>query len=580
MPNNTARHRSRSVIEHKLAQELGELSKKVLYLANRNIPRHEFLKELSSILIKFTKADYLELRLREGNRFMRCGLNKSEKSFEFSVEDCFRDDSGIIMPCAISDTGVEKICKDVVLDRFDPSSPLFTESGSFLIGDLTNPNLMKSDLGDYLPENLGNGSGYRSFAMIRLSLGGEAIGILQLMSKKPYFFTEFEINFFCKDVAQTIGVAVVVQKAQADLHERIKELTCFYSIARIAGDREASLENILQAIVLLLPSAWQYPEIATAHICFDEKIYGLPFFDKVVSSQTAPIIIGDTTRGYVQVGYRERMPDIYEGPFLLEERQLLDSVAKELSLIIEQRQADEERSRLRDQLRHADRLATLGQLSAGIAHEINEPLANILGFAQLISKKENLPNDIANDIEKIVKATLHAREVVKKLMLFSRQMPTKKQAVDLNQIVRDGIYFLESRCIKEGVKLVRRLDNRLPKINADPSQMHQVLVNLIVNAIQAMPSGGKLILSTAHDQDSVYLSVEDTGIGMPDEILKKIFTPFFTTKDVGQGTGLGLAVVHGIVSGHGGSIDVESKVGKGSKFTVKLPIVNSEKTEE
>jgi signal transduction histidine kinase len=126
--------------------------------------------------------------------------------------------------------------------------------------------------------------------------------------------------------------------------------------------------------------------------------------------------------------------------------------------------------------------------------------------------------------------------------------------------------------MKEGIELVRDLSSDLPEVHADPSQLNQVLVNLVINAIQAMPSGGRLTLQTLHDKDHVSLIVEDTGTGMDGEVLKKIYTPFFTTKDVGQGTGLGLPVVHGIVTSHGGSISVESHVNQGSRFEIQLPL--------
>ena len=123
--------------------------------------------------------------------------------------------------------------------------------------------------------------------------------------------------------------------------------------------------------------------------------------------------------------------------------------------------------------------------------------------------------------------------------------------------------------------MIYSLSPDLPMINADPSQMHQVVVNLVVNAIQAMPKGGKLVLKTASADDYVSLIVEDTGIGMNEDVLKKMFIPFFTTKDVGQGTGLGLSVVHGIVTSHGGSIRAESKVNQGSRFEIRMPIMYS-----
>jgi signal transduction histidine kinase len=207
-------------------------------------------------------------------------------------------------------------------------------------------------------------------------------------------------------------------------------------------------------------------------------------------------------------------------------------------------------------------------------------LGHTLGFAQLAQKCPGLPKQAEEDIEKTVIASMHAREVVKKLMLFARPMPPKKTQVNLNQLVEEGLYFLESRCAKEGIKLVRSLSLDLPEITADPGQLTQVLVNLVVNAVQAMPDGGKLTVETHVGDGYISLTVEDTGVGMSDKVAQKIFMPFFTTKDVDQGTGLGLAVVHGIVTSHGGSIKVDSKVGRGTRFEVKLPLAGAPDVEE
>jgi two-component system NtrC family sensor kinase len=184
----------------------------------------------------------------------------------------------------------------------------------------------------------------------------------------------------------------------------------------------------------------------------------------------------------------------------------------------------------------------------------------------------DLPGQVYSDLDNIIKAALHSREVIKKLMFFSRQTPPRETLANLNQLIEDGIYLFESRCAKNGIIVTKKLYQNLPAIKADISQLQQVLTNLIVNALQAMPEEGELTIETSCDQDHVYLQVQDTGIGMTQETLKQIFLPFFTTKDIKQGTGLGLSVVHGIVESHGGSIDVESRIGHGSCFQIKFPL--------
>lgn len=234
--------------------------------------------------------------------------------------------------------------------------------------------------------------------------------------------------------------------------------------------------------------------------------------------------------------------------------------------------ADTHETSLQLQLQHAERLATVGQLAAGIAHELNGPLGNILGYAQLASKQPDLPDQVYSDLDHIVRSALYAREIVKKVMLFSRQVPPLRESVCLNQIVRDGLYLTEPLVSKSRVKTICHFCEGLPPMNGDPGQMRQIIVNLIVNAIQAMPDGGEIVITTAQEEGARMVTVQDNGRGMDEKTRKKCFLPFFTTKDIDQGTGLGLSVVHGIVQAHGGRITVSSKLDAGTTFTLWFPL--------
>jgi len=282
-------------------------------------------------------------------------------------------------------------------------------------------------------------------------------------------------------------------------------------------------------------------------------------------------VVNYQPRGTIEVFYPEIPPNQRQLAFLNEEKQLLKTISQQIALVLERKSIEDSNARLQEQLRHADRLATIGQLSAGIAHEINEPLGTILGFSQLLAGDPSLPEALDADVQKVINAALHAREVVRKLMLFSRQMPPKKEEVDLNKLIGDGFYFLESRCARQGVSIRRKLQPDLPCIVADPGQIHQVMVNLTVNAMQTMPAGGEVTITTRKAGADIEFCVADTGIGMNKEVMQKIFVPFFTTKDIDQGTGLGLSVVHGIVTAHNGKIKVESKPGRGTVFRIFLP---------
>jgi len=372
-------------------------------------------------------------------------------------------------------------------------------------------------------------------------------------------------------IAILLGITLAHRRTQATLVERVKELTCLHGIARAAGRNEVELPAILGEVVTLLPPAWQYPEATCARIVLDGRTYATSGFERACALQSAAIIVRGKKRGKVEVAYVAPKPLADEGPFLKEERVLIDSVAHELASLVERRTNAEERARLHDQLRHADRLATIGQLSAGVAHELNEPLASMLGFAQLCRKHAGLPAAAVADLDKIIAATLHAREIVKKLMLFARERPSVRESVDPERILNEAISFVESRARKAGIEIQRRVEPDLPEILADPNQLVQVLVNLAVNAIQAMPDGGRLIVEAYTENGDVVLAVEDQGIGMAREVAERVFEPFFTTKGVGEGTGLGLSVVHGIVTAHGGSMRVQSAAGEGSRFEAHLP---------
>ena len=567
--------------KHNLFGDFRYLSHQIMDLALRGPLRIDFLNEVSNILMEFSQCDSVEMWLKERGKYYRIELTCDKKlPFHFEIMPAVKDGADRIKPKILKELFFEQFCQDILLGKFDPRSQFFTKNGSFWTGDAEKTfsvHLKKKKTTGH-QKFFANGK-YKSLALIPISVKNENIGLLQLKSCRSNFFTKKDVEFY-EGAVQTLGIAAIHRRAQVELRERIKELTCLYGIAKLVERAALSLEEILQGIVELLPSAWLYPEIASARIILDGHSYSTSDFREGTHKQLADIVVDSSRRGYVEVDYAEVKPELDEGPFLKEERSLIDTVAREISLIIERIQSEKDKDRLQEQLRHADRLATIGQLSAGIAHEINEPIGSILGFAQLVKKYPHLSPEVMKDVEKITKASLHAREVVRKLMLFARQMPPQKTRVNLNQVIEDGLYFLESRCAKEGIKVIRLLYPELPEVTADPAQMTQVLVNIVANAIQAMPKGGTLSIQTKASDKFVSLIIEDTGIGMEEKVVNQIFLPFYTTKDVGKGTGLGLAVVHGIIASHGGSIQVKSKVGEGTRFEIQLPIAEANNAKE
>jgi signal transduction histidine kinase len=187
-----------------------------------------------------------------------------------------------------------------------------------------------------------------------------------------------------------------------------------------------------------------------------------------------------------------------------------------------------------------------------------------------------MPPQAASDLGRIESAALHAREVVRKLLLFARQITPRQGKVCVNRLVQAVIAFFQARLTEQSIKVQTELGGSLPDLLADESQIRQIIMNLCINAIHAMEKGGLLTIATQVWGEEIVLSVRDTGPGVPEEIRGKIFLPFFTTKDVDVGTGLGLSVVHGIVKSHRGRIKVVSNAGRGAEFKVYLPVTREQ----
>ncbi len=548
------------------------LSNQILELASKGYPRAQFLNDITQLILETSKCDNMGLVFWDGGRQFFCRASREDgRDFKFKETVNSSGVSKIITWSSSKTENIEKLCHDIVNRQFDPSLPYFTDDGSFWLTEIDSQ--LTSDFITANPDEepgISIQKDYKSVAIIPVDVGQDRVGLMELTSKTPNFFNKHQVGLF-EQMARTIGSALTHRRLQVALRERVKELTCLYGIAKLVQQPGISLDYIFQETVKLMPPAWLYPDISSAQIVLDDQVYITSGFGKAVHSIKADIVVDKNVRGFVELRYSEERPPLDDGAFLREERHLIDTIAQELSIIIEQVEAEAEKLKLQEQLRHADRLATIGQLVAGVTHELNEPLANVLGFAQLAIKDTALSEQVRQDIDKIIDAALHAREVIKRLLMSARDVPLTKNETNLNSLIEDGLYFLKSRCDKSGIQLVTDLAEQLPEILADRSQLMQVLTNLVVNAVQAMPRGGRLTIKTGADIGSVLLIVEDTGIGMSDDVKKKIFDPFFTTKDADQGTGLGLPIVHGIVTSHGGKIEVESEAGSGTRFIIRLP---------
>lgn len=518
------------------------LSYSVLLCANKSQTSSGFVIDVATLLLSFAQTDGLELWINDAKRCSRWSATKEPER--------------VVRQGDIPQDRLARLGENGVIVVSNPADAESSHIREDLYGDLAAYGL---------------GEPYASVAWFPVMLDDHCGGMIVLQSKVATFFGREEVALF-ERIAKQVAMAVAFLNVRLAQKERVKELACLYGVSKATARTAGGIEIILQEIVDALPPAWQYPDIASAAIIVDGERFSNRVGETGRHFLRSDVIIDDTKRGFVEVAYGEDRPDVDEGPFLKEERNLIDSVAREVALFLERAKAEEERAKLQDQLRHADRLATIGQLAAGVAHELNEPLGVILGLAQLSKKTDGLPAQVKDDLEKIEEASLHGREVIRKLMLFSRQKAAVRNRVKLNRLIKDALYFFEARCAKKGIEIVCSLDEGVPDIIADASQINQVLINLVVNGIQSMTQGGQLTIETSCDENHAYIVVIDTGCGMSERTMEKAMDPFFTTKDVGEGTGLGLAVVHGIVAAQRGGIHFTSELSKGTRFEVRLPI--------
>ncbi|HEA47505.1 MAG TPA: hypothetical protein ENH97_03770, partial [bacterium] len=252
---------------------------------------------------------------------------------------------------------------------------------------------------------------------------------------------------------------------------------------------------------------------------------------------------------------------------------LVEYVTKKAKLEEGLRRAYRELRATQEQLVQSGKMATAGRLAGGVAHELNNPLGGILGFTQaaLLDTKED--DQIYKDLKAIEEAALHCKEIVSGLLNFSRQTKGEFKEVDVNKAIEATLALVNHQTKLQNIEIVKDLSSRLSKVTGNFNQLQQVFLNMVTNARDAMPEGGKLFITTRNIArgKKVEATFLDTGSGIPEEHMDKLFEPFFTTKDPGKGVGLGLSVSYGIIKDHGGEIEVKNRKGAGVEFRIILP---------
>ncbi len=361
-----------------------------------------------------------------------------------------------------------------------------------------------------------------------------------------------------------------MNSTEAALKERIKELTCLYEVSSIIANTDFELiQDTLRAIVFSIKKGFQYPQKTDVQINCESLSIGTRPFSKDELIITSDIHIFNAKKGELIV--RLDVSETEHINFLKEEQSLLDTIALKIGNLFERIEIQQNEASLKRQMEHADRLSILGEITAGIAHELNTPLANILGFSELL--KEDLRDDkkAVSDLDKILQNAMFSREVVKKLMFFACEMPQEKQRINAVPNIENAIKLLDATFKKAQVNRQLKIKEEELWLRADPIQLTQILFNLLINAIYFSPKEGVVTIEAYSTKKYIIISISDEGRGFKQEDLNKVFQPFFTTKPQGDGSGLGLSVVHGIVASHKGSIVAKNNPDAGAVFIVKLP---------
>lgn len=372
-----------------------------------------------------------------------------------------------------------------------------------------------------------------------------------------------------------------------DLSKRVKELKCLYAVSTLCENPDITTDALLQGIAGYLPPAWQYPESTGARIVLDGRIFTTGKFKETKWQQRSDIYVNGRQTGAIEVCFLDERPEIDEGPFMKEERELLNLIASRVGNVLERKQVEENAKRLETQLQQAQKMEAIGTLAGGIAHDFNNILFPIVGFSEMIREELPVASSLRDYANEIFLAAIRAKDLVDQILTFSRQGVKEAKPLKLQPIVKEALKLLRAT-IPTTIDIQKDLDPACGVVVADITQIHQIVMNLATNAYHAMEeTGGVLKVSlkqirlkpghTAFQDlppgEYVCLTVADTGIGIEKSVLEKIFDPYFTTKAKGRGTGLGLSVVRGIVKSCQGDIRVYSQPGKGTEICVCLPIM-------
>ncbi len=373
----------------------------------------------------------------------------------------------------------------------------------------------------------------------------------------------------------------LVRQTTHQLTERVKELNCLYTLSCILEEPFTDLGEVLQAVVNVLPPAWQYPDVACARIVVADLVRATANFRETPWRQAGDILVGRALAGRVEVGYLEERPPAGEGPFLFEERKLIDAIARRLGQYLDHWNARRLLEERRSELAHASRLSLLGELAAGITHEIRQPLAAICTYldALRLMPPEERPGRWAEVLDKVHEQANRALDIVRQIRRFAAQEPGHRTMIDLNEIIEESLRLTETEIDRAQAHVAKDFESPPPRVMGNRVEFQQIVTNLLLNALEAMrnnpPRMRRLTVQTLTTAGRARVAIRDEGCGLPQDLRDRIFDPFFTTQP--NGTGLGLPLSRRIAEAHGGRLWAEPNPNGGTTFFLEVPKEGSDR---